>query len=289
MDNQNTKPYSFDLSIFKNEDTLECDGKQHYTDCESMKRLFVALKYYSMMNISENENDRELFDQFMHEVYLRFIDDYIHLNNAHSHELETIHNNISNNKTLFTECDISKCAFTTRHHKQQTGTEFLVPNLRFYKETMDSLHFYLFHCFDVGLRVKTEENNETKQEKKEKETEDKKLFDTAFSRINKMIAQRKHITQEFDRFSSHKNNKFNISVTSEEDTKGEDNTFLDSLYDKLKSESVSETDIEQLHSFIKKEEYETECIEYDITEDRNIAKVLKNGKCIQEMSYEVKH
>eukprot|EP01084_Bolivina_argentea_P240426 403924_1 len=108
-----------DLSVFKQEDKingLKCNDKDDYTKCQAMHRLFAALSYYSKLNIIENTNDRELFDRFYNEIYDgQFINDYIHFNNDHSHQIEDIESELtSNNQT----CDISKCLFTFRQHKQ---------------------------------------------------------------------------------------------------------------------------------------------------------------------------
>eukprot|EP01084_Bolivina_argentea_P211245 359357_1 len=193
-----------DLNTFRIDDLddLHCNNKD-YTQCQAMKRLLAALKYYSMLEIIDNKNDRELWNNFINQIYLNLIDDYIHFNNHHSHELENINTQITNKESIFNPCDVSKCAFTSRHHNQtsQTNENTLTPTEQFYKQTMDSLHFYLFHCFHVGLRIKTEEKPQQQDEKEEKKGE---YFDSTFSRLNKMIQERQHITKEFDRFSSKK-------------------------------------------------------------------------------------
>eukprot|EP01084_Bolivina_argentea_P127294 225140_1 len=115
--------------------------------------------------------DKEVWNKFLNQTYNNPIDDYIHFNNEHSHELENIHNEIINNKTMLNPCQISKCAFTARHHNQisKQNENTLNPTEHFYKQTMDSFHFYLFHCFDVGLRVKNE-TKEAKDDEEKKET-----------------------------------------------------------------------------------------------------------------------
>eukprot|EP01084_Bolivina_argentea_P266524 452073_1 len=128
---------------------------------------------------------------------------------------------------------------------------------------MDSLHFYIFHCFDVGLRIKT---TELKKEEKKEENKDK-YFDNEFNKINNIISQRKNITKTFARFSITKNNKFNIKTINEEINELNDNnnnTYLDELYLYLiQNKNISKHDIEQLVAFTTNEEYETDSIEYD--------------------------
>eukprot|EP01084_Bolivina_argentea_P065070 118620_1 len=93
-----------DLDVFKEENKisgLKCDEKDNYIQCQAMQRLFAALAYYSKLNIVEKENDRELFDRFYNEIYdNQFINDYIHFNNNHTHQIENIEAQLSsNNKT----------------------------------------------------------------------------------------------------------------------------------------------------------------------------------------------
>ena len=177
---------------------LECDHNKDYTNCQAMNRLFAALKYYSMLNISENKSDREFVTEFMTDIYsTQFIDDYIHFNNHHSQDIEMINRDITNenNDCLFMQCQIELCAFTNRHHQRTDKTQgntVLSPTVNFFKQTMDSFHFYLFHCFDVGLRIKKEEY---KTEQKNGDKQNKKYFDATFSRMNKMISERKHSIQ----------------------------------------------------------------------------------------------
>eukprot|EP01084_Bolivina_argentea_P057054 104314_1 len=97
-----------------------------------------------------------------------------------------------------------------------------------------------------------------------------------------MILERQHITKEFDRFSLKKNNKFNIQAEHEQiEDENDDNTFLDSIYIYLQNDNNSVNDIKKLNAFVEQEEYESECIEYDVniySTYGNIEQVI-NTKC----------
>eukprot|EP01084_Bolivina_argentea_P084030 152082_1 len=274
------------MDVFKEKDkTVGLACNEDYTKCQAMRRLFAALKYYSMFNIMDNEDHREIVNKLMENTYDQFINDYIHFNNHHTHEIETIHNEIINNNSLFTECNIKLCSFTTRHHRNNTqqNQNLLSKRLNFFKKTMDSLHFHLFHCFDVGIRIKTEAYNTEEKSEKAAEKQKNEYFDGQFFRTNKMILDRQHITKEFDRFSPQKNNKFSIQTTKDEDIENKENEtlFLDTLYEELQKKNVSKVAIQTLHNFVLDQQYDSETVAYDMEINNgngNIGKQITNDE-----------
>eukprot|EP01084_Bolivina_argentea_P033113 61278_1 len=148
---------------------------------------------------------------------------------------------------------------------------------------MDSLHFYLFHCYDIGIRTK---NTRGRRKKEEDEKKNDKYFDASFAETNKIMQMRAHVTKGFDRFSPTKNSKFNIKAHEKDfgmhyDNDGE--TYLDAAYEYLQSENVEQKGVETLVHFLKDEEYETETIGYDMNVG-NIAKCVpyRYNDCVQK-------
>ena len=70
-------------------------------------------------------------------------------------------------------------------------------SLEFYKSTMDSLHLYLYHLFDVGLRVRSNDDQ-------------KDQSGSEISPVNEAVKKGKEISKSFARFKS--NSKFNITT-----------------------------------------------------------------------------
>eukprot|EP01084_Bolivina_argentea_P121906 216053_1 len=275
-----------DIPTFNNQNNIieeHCNGK-HYTQCTSMNRLLTALNHYSMLNIIENES----LDKLINDEY-QLINDYIHFTTHHSHELETINNDIIKNKTMFTTCDISSCTFTLRHNRRITKPikNKLNPTLNFYKDIMDLLHFYIFHCFDVGLRIKNDAYSTDEKDENDQNEMNNKYFDRTFAQTIRLVSERTHNTKSFERSSSETNNKYNILVNEDQngDSNNSDDTFIESLYSYLRTKNVSENVIKKLGMFIQNEEYETECIEDDIEMGNasNIAGLSGDFKLIQQM------
>merc|ERR1712154_634669 len=79
--------------------------------------LLAALKYYDALNIMNNQNHRDIFNDFINNIYRhQLLDDYAHLINHHGQELQEINSSIINNK-IFSECNIKTCHFTARHQR----------------------------------------------------------------------------------------------------------------------------------------------------------------------------
>ena len=182
----------------------------------------MALKYYSLLNVNTNNNDKSIFMDFIKSIYTNFLDDYNHLLYTHDEQLQIINQSLIKDSS-FGDCNISKCNFASRHHKKRTNNNhdtndndnIFDGQFEFYKTTMDSLHFYLLHLFHVGLRTMENTANQEIQEEEEikQEEEENKNFDKEFSQIVKAVNDRRHISDSFDRFKS--NDKFNISAAKQ--------------------------------------------------------------------------
>eukprot|EP01083_Nonionella_stella_P007767 22363_1 len=87
---QHNQMMSADLGIF-DKDENECVPSD-YTKCDAMRRLLTSSKYNSMLKTKKSEDYDEILIRFMNEVYNEkgkgLIDDYIHFQEHHEHELE---------------------------------------------------------------------------------------------------------------------------------------------------------------------------------------------------------
>eukprot|EP01083_Nonionella_stella_P066519 175208_1 len=112
---------SDDLSIF-NKDDNECDTSD-YTKCDAFQRLITSSKYNSMLKKKKSDDYDEIFIRFMNEVYNEkgkgLIDDYIHFQQRHEHELERINRDLIESNG-FSDCSIGECEYTKRHMHQQS-------------------------------------------------------------------------------------------------------------------------------------------------------------------------
>ena len=279
MSNDVTQP---DKSIFESKQATNCSSHSDIHKCISLSRLAAILKYYGQLNITDNHKHQETFINFIDNVYPDFFNDYIHFVKMHSHQIEDILNDFVNNQG-FIKCKMGNCIITSRHHTEHNQNNNKEnSNIALYKQTMDSLHFYIFHAFDAGLRIpKTvssiDNNEDTKSENE--------YYDASFAKIKKILSEKNKNTESFERFGSNNNAKFNIKTEFDESTKDHITvTFTESLQSHLKTDDIDTKIINNLRKFLKTEEYDTDAITMDFDgENGNISFHIKNEECIKSI------
>eukprot|EP01083_Nonionella_stella_P197097 724839_1 len=130
--------------------------------------------------------------------------------------------------------------------------------LNFYSDTMDSLHFYLVHTFQCGLRSIVDKNKTTSMEQEHDEDKEEECVDSD----EKMFAELNQSIKAFARYSS-KTNKYVINTddTTFMDTR---TTFMDMLWQHLGTRRYRcnlrlQTIMNVIH-LIASEEYDTDSI-----------------------------
>eukprot|EP01084_Bolivina_argentea_P112928 201373_1 len=108
---------NIDVNVFKDNKNGNKCGKHNDNPieaCKAVKRLVLALKYYSSLALITNTDDQNTFAHFIANIYKIYLDDYCHLVQKHKN-LEDINKAMMEMKE-FGGCDILKCLFSARHH-----------------------------------------------------------------------------------------------------------------------------------------------------------------------------
>ena len=286
-----------DLRIFENQEeplirTEKCF--EDYDKCITIKRLLTSLSYYTKLDPNNNKDNIDKFCDFMSSVYnTKIYDDYFHLIKYHQNQLKQIKNILG---SISTKCKSPSCNFANRHYRvSQTSSNDINYNL--YIEVMDSLHFYIYHLEECGLRseegIKNSDDDDDDDGDDKKKAERNEYFDVNFSRL---IKQNKRTRNAVNRFSRLSDNKFNISVDNKDidiDNNEDVETYLDALYSHLNNKSIKDSIISTLKQIIIKQEYDTESLDIDCEIFKNcgtsnIAIELKNDHVVNEIVEYVK-
>lgn len=242
----------------------DCDGNiGNNIDslCNPLQRLISAIKFYSSLDLNDN-TDKTRFMDFFNNIYVNLLNDFQHLTSKHHHQIYEINQLLLQSKQ-YTPCDISKCEYTSRHHQSDTSITSSIINedgdnkLHFYKTKMDSLHFYLFHLFQSGLRIHTMSYKD-KQPDNDTNTQ---YIDTQFQNISNAIKQRRKATASFHRLQN--NQKFNIHVLAKDMESSM--TFIDHLFKYLQRSQVNHIQITKLKIYIINQQYDTDAIKMDLS------------------------
>lgn len=128
----------------------------------ALTRLCAALRYFDFVQTSEwsEETKRALFVEFNTEIYQWIVDDTAHLVREHPEDVQKIHREWLEHYGL-AKCTVTHCEQTTRHYQRGTMNRGLAATLtddndskyRFLQSLYDKVHFYVFHLYEVGLRV----------------------------------------------------------------------------------------------------------------------------------------
>eukprot|EP01083_Nonionella_stella_P072168 194396_1 len=132
-------------------------------------------------------------------------------------------------------------------------------SVQFYSQLMDSLHFYLLHLFECGLRTpKVTPNDDDNDDKKEDHDQ---YFDKKFSRVSRMVNERHHIRLSFGRFKT--NTKFNIQAAATAD-ESSNTVYMDEVVRYLLYSEVEEDTIRKFTQFISFHQYDLDSTTEDI-------------------------
>ena len=143
-------------NIDYNEQIFGCNGI--IKSCKSTKRIINAMKSYQ--NKSKQEIKSWLI-KYVKEEYSQILNDWCHLMNKHNDpiQLEQIFE-ILIDKYELNPCDVTKCPFVIRHHRDRTNDDMFDDNkddgdqddeYLFYRDLFDGVHCYLYHLVEKAM------------------------------------------------------------------------------------------------------------------------------------------
>eukprot|EP01084_Bolivina_argentea_P268284 455632_1 len=234
----------------------QCNKQKPFTEnCLSLKRLIYGLKYCNTLNIEKGKDDQNHLIDFCKSVYSGILNDYIHLMTEHS-DSDNLHDINQSLQNYGICCNMFDCQLSLRHRRRNASriraNKLLNMKYHFYVDLFDTLHYYLIHLYQSGLRIKQDEINKMTSEYNDTQYD---CFDFEFSKLKTLIKQK---SKKFDSFESSGNNKFNITFAEQ------DSTFTSAMLEHAIQNETSKHLINKLNHFLQTEEYDTDAITDDI-------------------------
>eukprot|EP01084_Bolivina_argentea_P285951 490458_1 len=243
-----TFPLTDDTHLTTNDEI--CEGE---SNCPYLQRIMYSLQLYHKL-VSENNipSGKHTFIQFCNNSYKKCVDDYTHLICVHSNDLNKITSQLEAHYSV-TQCNnVDQCKMLQRHYRDRSkNEEYKTDNDEddFYIELFDTIHFYLFHLKQLGLRISnSDESNYNDNDDDNLQFIDKEIvfirneieikckrYGSHFDRISndvnsKFIIQQtgQNITTEHENKNMNKDDICDVSDTNEEQ-KTDENTFIDNI------------------------------------------------------------
>eukprot|EP01084_Bolivina_argentea_P050623 93109_1 len=197
---------------------------QSTATCSSIKRIISYLnQYQNVDDINEvyklfnNKKTPYLSNDFNHVLMYHLGDNKSTLESAN--EYESIHNLIQDKVT---NCDLSKCAKFLRNNRNRETDIIKLKlkdknNAKYYIDTMDCIHSYFMHSFDVGFRIKQSEldNIIIQSENKQNENNDNQLIqDAIVPKLSILLQNKREKMKNICGLARIENTKYVTSVNS---------------------------------------------------------------------------
>eukprot|EP01084_Bolivina_argentea_P114896 204449_1 len=226
--------------------------------CIVVDRIINGLKYYASLDTTTYNDKLVEFST----LYLSLLNDYTHIITHHNNDVDTIQN------VLNAKCDITTCSLLIRNFANESSTDNYDPEFIFYRNLFDAMHCYVYHSYDIGLRVNRDhiitENVDDE-------------YDVQFANICKIIDEKTQLLSNLKGFEQTRftNNKFNLDVdvsSSIDKHQNKETTALDGLFEYMKHYGISDNEIITLYDMILSEEYDSDAISSDVVDyNSNIA------------------
>ena len=287
----------FDLTVFG--DTLsECNQSTNTSfitsQCPCLQRLYAGLEYVKILTDRTDLNHAkkmEMFIQFNQQTYKSVLDDSIHLFQKHSNDILQIHKEWTR-QYAHSKCSINECMQTNRHCSRRTKMQ-IDQNFKsdedysysFYNELYDRVHFYIFHLFDVGLRVEQGQwSIEQKDAEYEQDDGQQRVYvDREFAaQRNQIVSKKKNSgVQDLDIVG----NKFVLQALQ----KQQGLTVTDAVITRLAENETTGTEkVERFQAFLDKNAVDSDAMEMDLEdlEDSNLNQII-NGRVVVDLMQSV--
>jgi len=226
----NIEPYAIESSQIVNGQFT--NGCSSISECDSLKRISVALKFYSAVINDNNLDDTtcsRLEDYFFN--YRCLLDDYFHLlithidNDPDGSQFQAINDYL---QKMVPSCKVKNCKKYLRNSRDREMEEININDSdnkyemsKHYIEIMDTIHVNFIHSYDIGFRVnKNLLFQQAKEERKQTENEfDFNVDDTQMNNLVKIISKKQKELSSIRGRERIKKNKFMTNFEASTPTK----------------------------------------------------------------------
>ena len=263
------------------------------------------MKYVeSLRENVQHESTRSIaFEMYFNEEYLQCLNDYNHIISIHSNHLEQIYKQLH-------DCSLSECKIAERCNHNDRRRHGFDDNsnddsqsmnenskIQFYTDLLNRMHFWLYHQFDVGIRMERSIIDQKENDVDDLiDDEDKRnqYFDHEFAKMKIEIYRRRDKWKKSDSKSTANTQcqKYVIQVESGEFNRvygdGKE-TYIDALFEEFQQLEIPIEATAKCRKFFNDEAYDTDAIISDIIDYKHGSNILSlsNHQQFQDMIQEI--
>eukprot|EP01084_Bolivina_argentea_P004729 8959_1 len=269
-----------------------------FNDCSHTDRIMTTLSYYNTVS-SQKSAEFIAFIDFCNTDYSKqYLEDYIHFITVHKNDINKVE------KETQTCSIVGGCSSTKRHYRDRSINDDSKQNdivsQHMCVDIFDTLHFFIYHMDECGLRVSRHDDNDT--DNNENGTDNDNDYTNYIDRIIETIQKEIEISKRkcgfFKRLDNTKNCKFNIMQVMDKKPHHEINptgeTFTDDMFQNIGVCGIEKDAVYGLTKYLSVEEYDTDSIQndVDIYEEEKQCNLLEaaryNLNCIEEIKNHIK-
>ena len=242
-----------DNDLFRN--MIREDHCGQIAECHAVRRIVQCLDYYSILMtklaaaLVPEKMIYDIFADVCDQHYGRdnMISDYTHFMQCHSDVDSAQH--IAGQ--LQFPCDgVTGCGHSARHFENKS--------INIYVDTLDTVHCYLLHLEELGLRKSNStQSPQSEMTATEQQQSGQTLTNTVMTRLTRNIVARRRFRRHL---GSETSSDFDVSKNGGKDT--DKDKMIQSVFKKL---SAAERSIcRNVHDFMEEHSADTDCLEEDL-------------------------
>eukprot|EP01083_Nonionella_stella_P026422 72730_1 len=277
--------------------------QQRILDCPHTQRILRSLGVFQKLNMEFVDHQQQLVRYFYKE-HTELLDDHIHVTRYHDAEVQKVSDRFKCRNDL-------QCKSLQRYHgesqddyassrggrtRSASRVERGDPEFIFYRDTMDSIHCYMYHLFDLGLRITQDDERKLNHDFEEYDEDmidfddDEKYdvlpdlpaishppIDTHLSRLSfqsKRLSQRLSKQPSLQPASIAKQKSMNIKhgkykLVHNKDADDKSCMFIDGMSESLSMQRVRQHEITKMVHQLYKEEYDSDALLDDIDDGKD--------------------
>eukprot|EP01084_Bolivina_argentea_P070730 128620_1 len=309
-DDNEEKPQSQQSSFDYHKYLDEINNKPFLNQCDSISECHSIQRIIKYLQIHQHIEPTNIHKVFNKQTVPHLVNDFNHVLLNHlsdsksiestKNEYELIYNYINDK---IKECKLETCVQFQRNNRDRETENVLLTNdnidhnnndididseMEFYIETMDTMHCFFIHSFDVGFRLKSDELDKIVN-KDEDDDDDSEHSESTMIKLANLLKLKRQNLRNMRGSDSMNKSKFVTNIIEKKASDDQETIpMMDKLYLYLTKTNMNQDTLMKFTKFISSHQYDSESLLYDIMTNDDLATNSNIHKCFSKQYQEIK-